>query len=111
MSRAGYRIGFLAVALLVVLRIAIGWHFLYEGMWKYKNPSFSAEGFLKQARGPWAEKFHDLVPDYDGRQRLDAPKMLERWDDHRRLLARTLQLQRGAIGRGGPHLRSLSEAA
>jgi uncharacterized membrane protein YphA (DoxX/SURF4 family) len=86
-ARAGYRIGFLAVALLVVLRIAIGWHFLYEGMWKSKNPGFSAEGFLKQARGPWADKFHELVPDYDGRVRLDAQKVLERWDDHRRLLA------------------------
>lgn len=84
---SGYRIGFLAVALLVVLRLAIGWHFLYEGMWKYNNPSFSAEGFLKQARGPWADKFHNLVPDYDGRERLDAQKVLERWEDDRRLVA------------------------
>jgi uncharacterized membrane protein YphA (DoxX/SURF4 family) len=86
-ARAGYQIGLLAVALLVVLRVAIGWHFLYEGMWKYANPSFSAEGFFRQARGPWAEKYHDLIPDYDGRERLDAQRVLERWDDHRRLLA------------------------
>jgi uncharacterized membrane protein YphA (DoxX/SURF4 family) len=85
--RAGYRIGLLATLMLVLLRIAIGWHFLYEGMWKYKNPSFSAEGFLRQARGPWAEKFHSLVPDYDGRERLDATKMSQRWDEHRRLTA------------------------
>lgn len=84
---SGYRIGLLAVVLLVVLRIAIGWHFLYEGMWKYNNPSFSAEGFLKQARGPWAHKFHELLPDYDGRERLDAQKVLERWEDDRRLVA------------------------
>jgi uncharacterized membrane protein YphA (DoxX/SURF4 family) len=71
----------------VLLRIAIGWHFLYEGMWKYKNPSFSAEAFLKQARGPWAEKFHRLVPDFDGRERLDAAKMSQRWDEYRQLVA------------------------
>ncbi len=83
----GYQIGVLAVVLLVLLRMAIGWHFLYEGMWKYKNPSFSAESFFKQARGPWAEKFHELVPDYDGRERLSAEAMVERWSNYRRLLA------------------------
>jgi uncharacterized membrane protein YphA (DoxX/SURF4 family) len=85
--RAGFRIGLVAVAMFVVLRIAIGWHFLYEGMWKYNNPSFSAEGFLKQARGPWAEKFHSLVPDFDGRERLDLQRMQQRWEEYRRLVA------------------------
>lgn len=83
----GYRVGFLAVVMLVLLRIAIGWHFLYEGMWKHENASFSAEGFFKQARGPWAEKFHNLIPDYDGRERLDPQRMAEKWDDYRRRLA------------------------
>ncbi len=78
------RISGLAAFMLVVLRLSIGWHFLYEGMWKYENSSFSAEGFLKQARGPWAHWYHDLIPDQDGRQRLDLEKMASNWKDYRR---------------------------
>jgi uncharacterized membrane protein YphA (DoxX/SURF4 family) len=70
--------------MLVVLRLSIGWHFLYEGMWKYENPSFSAEGFFKQARGPWAKWYHDLIPDYDGRDRLDLETTAAGWKDYRR---------------------------
>lgn len=74
------RISGLAAFMLVVLRLSIGWHFLYEGMWKYENPSFSAEGFLTQARGPWAHWFHDLIPDRDGRERLDLEAMSSKWE-------------------------------
>ena len=80
------RIGVLAALLLVVLRIAIGWHFLYEGMWKYKHPEFSSEGFLRQARGPLADNFHGLIPDFHGLQRLDSQRMSEAWEDYRREL-------------------------
>jgi uncharacterized membrane protein YphA (DoxX/SURF4 family) len=64
--------------MLVVLRVAIGWHFLYQGIWKYQEPDFSSEGFLRQAKGPFAEKFYELVPDYQGRDRLDREKQLQR---------------------------------
>lgn len=57
--------------MLVVLRMAIGWHFLYAGLWKLENPSFSSAGFLEQAKGPLAEKFLGMLPDRDGRLRLD----------------------------------------
>jgi uncharacterized membrane protein YphA (DoxX/SURF4 family) len=77
------RISGLAAFMLVVLRLSIGWHFLYEGMWKYEHPSFSAEGFFKQARGPWAKWYHDLIPDYEGRERLDLDKMASQWKDYR----------------------------
>ena len=30
----------------VVLRILIGWHFLYEGLSKLMNPGWSAAGYL-----------------------------------------------------------------
>lgn len=70
----------------MLVRVAIGWHFLYEGMWKHENPSFSAEGFFRQARGPLADRFHDLIPDYDGRERLDPQRMSEIWEDYRRQL-------------------------
>jgi uncharacterized membrane protein YphA (DoxX/SURF4 family) len=60
--------------LLVVLRVALGFHFLYEGVWKITNPEFSAEGFLTQAKGPLAPLFYAMIPDIDGRQRLRVEK-------------------------------------
>ncbi len=77
--RGRFQIGFLAVVSLVLLRVALGWHFLYEGWWKWKHPRWSAEGFFRQARGPLAPYFHRLVPDYDGRKRLDKAWVFQRW--------------------------------
>ena len=56
--------------MLVVLRITIGCHFLYEGVWKFKHAEFSAEPFLTQAKGPAAPLFYAMVHDINGRQRL-----------------------------------------
>lgn len=36
---------------LVILRIAIGWHFLYEGLVKLFNPNWSSVGFLLDSGG------------------------------------------------------------
>jgi hypothetical protein len=63
------------VVLLVVLRLTVGWHFLYEGVWKIMHPdefAAEAEGFLTGARGPLAGMFYAMVPDIDGRARLDG---------------------------------------
>jgi uncharacterized membrane protein YphA (DoxX/SURF4 family) len=61
--------------MLVLLRISIGWHFLYAGIDKLETPNgFSAAGFLGQAKGPLAEKFHELIPDFEGHERLDKDK-------------------------------------
>ena len=61
----------LSVVLLVALRLTIGSHFLYEGVWKIANSDeFSARPFLTMAKGPFAPLFHKMVPDLDGRQRL-----------------------------------------
>jgi thiosulfate dehydrogenase [quinone] large subunit len=46
---------------ITVLRVAIGWHFLYEGIAKLSSPSWSAAGYLKQARGPFASLFKSLA--------------------------------------------------
>jgi thiosulfate dehydrogenase [quinone] large subunit len=46
---------------ITVLRIVVGWHFLYEGLAKLTAPSFSAAGYLRQARGPFAEVFRHLA--------------------------------------------------
>jgi len=50
---------------ITVLRIAIGWHFLYEGIAKLMAPSWSAAGYLKQARGPFADLFKGLAGNPD----------------------------------------------
>ena len=54
---------------ITVMRIAVGWHFLYEGIAKLSLPSWSASGFLTQSRGPFAAFFHGLAGD---------PAMLEK---------------------------------
>ena len=46
---------------ITVLRVAIGWHFLYEGIAKLTSASWSAAGYLKQARGPFAGLFKWLA--------------------------------------------------
>ena len=46
---------------ITVLRVFVGWHFLYEGLAKLTAPSWSAAGYLKQARGPFAGLFRGLA--------------------------------------------------
>ena len=46
---------------ITVLRVFVGWHFLYEGLAKLTAPSWSAAGYLKQARGPFADLFRGLA--------------------------------------------------
>jgi thiosulfate dehydrogenase (quinone) large subunit len=50
---------------ITLLRILVGWHFLYEGLTKLTSPSFSAAGYLKQAKGPLAGAFHSLAASPD----------------------------------------------
>ena len=57
-------------AALVILRVLIGWHFLYEGYFKLLRPAWgrdgapletwSAAGYLRGATGPFADLFHAL---------------------------------------------------
>jgi uncharacterized membrane protein YphA (DoxX/SURF4 family) len=79
------QISFLACLLLVVLRVSIGWQFLYEGLWKLNTQKtarpWTAEGYLANARGPFRDKFRSLVDDPDGLKKLDFDTMVARWDD------------------------------
>ena len=52
-----------AMIALTMLRVVVGWHFLYEGIAKLTAPSWSAAGYLKQSRGPFAEWFRSLAGD------------------------------------------------
>lgn len=47
--------------LLVLLRVAIGWHMLYEGFVKLLNPNWSALGYLMDSEGWFAGIFHSVA--------------------------------------------------
>jgi thiosulfate dehydrogenase (quinone) large subunit len=49
------------VSWLVLLRVAIGWHFLYEGLVKIDNPSWSPFGYLMDSKGIFASLFHGMA--------------------------------------------------
>ncbi len=53
---------FLAGAL-TLMRVFIGWHFLYEGLAKLTAEKWTAGGYLAGARGPFAEFYHRLAAD------------------------------------------------
>lgn len=78
------RIGVLGCFFLVLLRLSIGWQFIYEGLWKHdtlKTPTpWSAEGYLRTARGPLRNKYRSLLDDPDGFDRLDEKKVTAAWD-------------------------------
>lgn len=46
---------------LTVLRLVIGWHFLFEGLLKVANPDWSAAYFLNNAVGPFASLFQGIA--------------------------------------------------
>src|SRR4051812_18644145 len=77
------RVSLAAVVLIVLLRLSIGWQFLYEGMWKYdqlKGPTpWSAEGYLKSAQGPFREHFRNMTGDPDDLGWLDFDTVNNRW--------------------------------
>ncbi len=46
---------------LSILRIAIGWHFLNEGLLKLMDPEWSGADFLTNATGPFASLFQSIA--------------------------------------------------
>jgi uncharacterized membrane protein YphA (DoxX/SURF4 family) len=74
--KSPFKIGICAVILVVLLRVAIGWHFFYEGVHKFDpRANFSAEGFLGIAKGMTAEFYYWMLPDLDGIQRLELGRV------------------------------------
>jgi uncharacterized membrane protein YphA (DoxX/SURF4 family) len=70
--------------LLVLLRMAIGWQFLYEGLWKYNTldtpTPWSAEGYLRNAQGPLRDTFRNMTSDPDDLSWLNYESVSDRWD-------------------------------
>ena len=42
---------------ITLLRVFVGWHFLYEGLTKLTSSTWSAAGYMKASRGPFASVF------------------------------------------------------
>lgn len=65
-----------AMISITVLRVIVGWHFLYEGIAKLSSPSWSAAGYLKQARGPFANLFRSIAAQPN---MLDYANLITMW--------------------------------
>ena len=50
-----------AMIAIIFLRIVIGWHFLYEGITKLTSQSWSAVGYMRASRGPFAALFKSIA--------------------------------------------------
>ncbi len=79
-----YYPGFLAALFIVLLRIAIGWHFLNEGVEKvnstrYGKEPFSAEIYLRNANGPLGPFFRGMLPDATSASLRDLNQVKEAW--------------------------------
>lgn len=46
---------------LTLLRVLIGWHFLYEGLIKFYTPGWTAKPYLEGAIGPFASLFRGMA--------------------------------------------------
>lgn len=55
--------GLLSCFLLVLLRLAIGWHFVFEGAEKVQSPTWTSEPYLREASGPLAPTFRWMAGD------------------------------------------------
>ncbi|MEX2369871.1 MAG: DoxX family membrane protein [Bacteroidales bacterium] len=56
---------------LVILRVAIGWHFLYEGIIKLLNPNWSSVGYLMDSKGWFSGIFQSIAGNPDMLQVAD----------------------------------------
>lgn len=65
-------LGVIAIAMLVSLRLMVGWHFHSEGIAKYRQGNWDATPFFANAKGPLANEFRSLVWDHDGTLRRDV---------------------------------------
>jgi len=63
MDKEGWKLSRAATISIVLLRVAIGWHFLYEGVAKLEKPAWSAAGFLLQSRGVLSGLFRWMAAD------------------------------------------------
>lgn len=73
---------------LIALRLGIGWHFFKEGAKKFQGDSFTSVYFLQTAKGPFADFYKSMIPDRQGRERLDQKKTEDFWRQYKDQVAR-----------------------
>ena len=78
------RYSFIAIVLLVCLRLAIGWQLLYEGLWKINTLNtpkpWTSAGYLKNSEGPLRDQFRKMAGDPDELDWLNFDVVAARWD-------------------------------
>jgi uncharacterized membrane protein YphA (DoxX/SURF4 family) len=78
------RISLFAIAFLVLLRISIGWQFLYEGLWKHQSlktaDPWTSKGYLMNAQGPFRPYFRGMVDDPYDLNWLDHGHVKSQWE-------------------------------
>ena len=78
------KLGGCAIIFIVILRLSIGWQFLYEGLWKcdsmQSSRPWTAAGYLKNAQGPFRDTFRDMTGDPNELNWLDHDHMEAKWD-------------------------------
>ncbi len=88
-----------AIIFLVVLRVSIGWQFLYEGLWKQeaaRGPTpWTAAGYLKNAKGPFRATFRNMVDDPYDFDKLDMAKVQAHWQKWQQLFENHYGLDAG----------------
>ena len=62
----------LVPSLLALLRIVIGWHFLYEGLVKLMNPAWTARPFLEGSRWIFGDLFRWMISGNTGMWIIDT---------------------------------------
>ncbi len=77
------KISVVAIIALVVVRLAIGWQLLYEGLWKFDTQKtaspWTAEPYLKASSGPLRGYFRSLTGDPNDLRDLDYATVSSRW--------------------------------
>jgi len=64
------------LTVLVLLRLAIGWHFAYEGLVKIFNPGWGSAIYLKDSQGWFSGMFNSLA---DNIAAMDVVNFVNEW--------------------------------
>ena len=81
-------LGWIGIAMLVLLRLTVGWHFYSEGVDKSASGNWSAAPFFANAKGPLAQHYRQMVWDHDGTLRLNRDRTMLEWAQFRDRIAK-----------------------
>jgi thiosulfate dehydrogenase [quinone] large subunit len=60
------------MVIFTLLRVAIGWHFLYEGLVKVFTPGWSSAEFLQMSNWIFSPVFHSIAENASALQAVDS---------------------------------------